>query len=144
MVSQEQISNAAVQGERLQRKVFWTVSFVFSTVIVRSVLSLMYAFSQAFQDGENTCSFNPCNQCRNVYSHINYWIVYSPVFFSVIMLISSPLALLVALWGMSNVQVLEQMTSAKARLKMQWRNFRNNRSSPKNETAASAIPECSE
>jgi hypothetical protein len=141
MVSQEQISNAAEQGQQLQRKVFWTVSFVFSTVIVRSVLNLMYAFSQAFQDGENPCSFNPCNQCRNVYSHIDYWIVYSPVFFSVVMLISSPLALLVALWGMSNVKVLEQMTSAKARLNMQWRNFRNNRSSPKNQPAASAIPE---
>ena len=144
MVSQEQISNAAEQGQQLQRKVFWTVSFVFSTVIVRSVLSPMFAFAQAFQDNvSNPCSFYPCHQCHNVCSHVNYWILYSPVFFSVVMLISSPLALLVALWGMSNVQVLEQMTSAKARLNLQWRNFRNIRSSPKNQTAASVIPSAS-
>jgi hypothetical protein len=144
MVSQEQIFNAAEQGKRLQRKVFWTVSFVFSTVIVRSVLSLMFAFAQAFQDTvSNPCSFYPCHQCHNVYSHVHYWILYSPVFFSVVMLISSPLALLVALWGMSNVKVLEQMTSAKARLKLQWRNLRNIRSSPKNQTAASVIPSAS-
>ena len=114
------VSDASEKGKQLQRKVFWTVCFVFATVIVRSVLSLMFAFAQAFQNNANTCSFSPCNQCHNVYSHIHIWILYSPVLFSVVMLIASPLVLIVALWGMSDVSVLEQITITKAMLKSQW------------------------
>jgi hypothetical protein len=43
------------------------------------------------------------------------------------MAIASPLALLVALWGMSDARALEQMTTAKAGLKLQWRAWRQKR-----------------
>ena len=52
-----------------------------------------------------------CNPCKNVYSNIIGWILYTPAFQQVAMLISSPIALLVALWGMSSVSVLEQIGS---------------------------------
>ena len=36
-----------------------------------------------------------------VYSNIQYWIVYTPTFQMITLLIASPLTLAVALWGMS-------------------------------------------
>lgn len=48
---------------------------------------------------------------HNVFSNIIGWIVYTPVFQQVTILIASPIALLVALWDMSDVRALEQMGS---------------------------------
>ena len=48
---------------------------------------------------------------NNVFSNIIGWIVYTPVFQQVTILIASPIALLVALWGMSDVRALEQIGS---------------------------------
>ena len=74
-------------------------------------IGIRYAFAQAFQNNADRCARSPCNPCKNVYSNIHFWILYSPVFQPVIMIIASPLALLVALWGMSDAHVLEQMAS---------------------------------
>ena len=121
------VAAATEQGKQLQRQVVCTVLFVFLAVLVRSVFSVMYALAQALQDNANPCNRSPCNPCHNVYSNIHYWILYSPVFQPLVMAIASPLALLVALWGMSDARVLEQMTTAKARLKLQWRSWRQQR-----------------
>ena len=40
------------------------------------------------------------------------WLIYTPEFQLVVMLISSPLALLVALWGMTSERTLQQMESS--------------------------------
>ena len=77
---------------------------------------------------------NLCSSCYNMYAHMQWWIVFTPEFqvcvvgfgflvclrveFSqttanqiTIVLISSPLTLLVALWGMTTEQTLQLMAS---------------------------------
>ena len=49
--------------------------------------------------------------CYNVYTHIVGWMFYTPEFESIIVLISSPLTLLVALWGMTSNATLQVMKS---------------------------------
>ena len=47
--------------------------------------------------------------CYNVYSHITQWNAYTPEFQTTVVLISSPLTLLVALWGMTSKLTLQLM-----------------------------------
>ncbi len=39
-----------------------------------------------------------CDDCRNVYSNIHDWILFTPEFQQIVMIIASPGALLLALW----------------------------------------------
>jgi hypothetical protein len=110
------LAKAALQGKLLQRKLGLTFLLIFLTVLVRSVFSVMYGVSLAMQDYDNTCSPNPCNTCKNVYSHILFWILFTPEFQLVVMIIASPIAQLVALWGMSGTRVLEQMSAQRVQL----------------------------
>ncbi len=95
------VAAASLQGRQLQRKVIGTFVFVFMTFLVRSVFTCLFAVAQALQ-----------NTGDNVHSNIQGWIVYTPAFQMVTTLIASPIALLVALWGMSGVGALEQMSSS--------------------------------
>ena len=103
------IAEASLQGRQLQRKVLGTFVFVFVTVLVRSALSVTYAVAQALQNNGDPCGASYCDPCKNVYSNIQGWILHTPAVQQVAMLIASPIALLVALWGMSGVHALEQM-----------------------------------
>ena len=103
------LSEASLQGRLLQRKILITFLLVFFTVLVRSVFTVMYGLALAWQDYANNCSPSPCDACKNVYSHILFWILFTPEFQQVSTIIASPLAQLVALWGMSGARVLEQM-----------------------------------
>ena len=47
-----------------------------------------------------------------MYSHFLYWMIYTPEFQLVVVLVSSPLALLVALWGMTSKATLYLMKSS--------------------------------
>lgn len=100
---------AAIKGRVLQRKLVATFLFLFLTLLVRSVFSLMYALALALNEIANNCSFSECHPCKNVFSHILSWILNTPEFQYVVMVIASPVAQLVALWGMSGVRSLEQM-----------------------------------
>ena len=105
------VALASVQGRWLQRKVCATFVFVFVTVLVRCTFTVMYASAQALQNNGDPCSAIQCDACHNVYSNIQGWILYTPVFQFTVILIASPLALLLALWGMSGVRALEQMAN---------------------------------
>ena len=105
------LAQASTQGKQLRRKVLGTVLFLFLTVLVRSVFTVMYALAQAFQNSSSSCAPSQCHPCKNVYTHINFWILYTPVFQQVLMLVASPLALFVALWGMSGLRAIEQMST---------------------------------
>ncbi len=109
--SRQLVADASLQGRQLQRKIVGTFALVFVTVLVRSVFSVILAVAHALQNVGDTCGVGFCNPCKNVYSNILGWILYTPAFQQVAMLISSPIALLVALWGMSSVSVLEQIES---------------------------------
>ena len=49
--------------------------------------------------------------CHNVFTHFNQWALNTPEFQVTIVLVSSPLTLLVALWGMTSEQTLHAMKS---------------------------------
>jgi hypothetical protein len=96
---------ARSQGLQLLSRVSVTLVFVFSTFLVRSVFTVMYAMAQAFQDSFKTCDSPDvleCAPCFGVYSNIQTFIIYEPAFQNIVIMLASPLTLLVARWGMAN------------------------------------------
>ena len=56
---------------------------------------------------------SPCDPtCYNVFTHLQQWMFNTPEFQLTIVLISSPLTLLVALWGMVTKVTLQLMRSS--------------------------------
>ena len=103
-----------------------TTAVVFIAFVVRSVYAIMAAVARQLQDSATRCpgATSPCDpSCNNVFAHIHLWMAYTPEFQVTVILISSPLALLVALWGMTSKQTLQlvklrqpEMTSTSTRL----------------------------
>jgi hypothetical protein len=103
-------SAAAATGRTLRRQMLGTTLFVFVTFVVRSVFSTMYAVVYYLRDHDETCDL--CDSCRNEFTHIAGWMLFTPEFQLIIELTSSPLALLVALWGMTSKATLQLMKSS--------------------------------
>jgi hypothetical protein len=111
-------SAPAAVGRELRRQMVITTVVVFVAFVVRSVQSTMLALSRHLQDGADGQSQTRCRgvtlcdpSCFNVFTHINVWAGNTPEFQVTIVLVSSPLTLLVALWGMTSEQTLEAMKS---------------------------------
>jgi hypothetical protein len=106
-------SAAAATGRSLQMQVCATTGFVFVAFLLRAVISTMLAVASQFQDSSKRCpgvNSTLCDSsCYNVYTQLCQWEDYTPEFFPVVVLISSPLALLVALWGMTSKSALKAM-----------------------------------
>jgi len=102
-------------ARQLQRQIVGTTAFVFVTFLLRAAFSIMYALANALQNNDSVCvSEFPCDPvCYNFYSLMQTWIQYTPEFQLTIELISSPLALLVALWGMTSKRALQLMRSSR-------------------------------
>jgi hypothetical protein len=102
-------------GRQLRRQIVGTTAFVFLTFLLRAVFSIMNAVSDARQNLGAACAatdFNFCDAaCYNVWQLLQYWLQNTPEFQLMVMLISSPLALLVALWGMTSERTLQLMKS---------------------------------
>jgi hypothetical protein len=101
-------------GRELKRRVMVTTVVVFVAFVVRSVQSTMFAVSRQLQDQSTICPevMSLCDpSCNNVFSHIAQWTARTPEFQGTIVLVSSPLTLLVALWGMTSRQTLQAMKS---------------------------------
>jgi hypothetical protein len=95
-------SASAVRALKLQ--VVVTTVFVFAAFFVRSVYSTMRAVSAQLRDIGKTCPgvTSICDaSCTNVFTHMSVWMNYTPEFQMMVVLVSSPLALLVVLWGMT-------------------------------------------
>ena len=125
------VDAASAAGRQLRRKVVGTLVVVFSTFVLRAISSTMLALADALQDVGKNCSENLCDECFNVYApplpaqfrlkicrytHIRTFIVYSPAFSLLVILISSPLTLLVALWGATDVRALEHTAAKRQQL----------------------------
>ncbi len=110
-------SASAAAGRELRRQMVVTTVVVFVTFVVRSVQSTMLAVArqlQDFADAQRRCpgETSLCDpSCHNVFAHINVWSTLTPEFQVTIVLVSSPLTLLVALWGMTSSQMLHAMKS---------------------------------
>jgi hypothetical protein len=107
-------NEALVLGRRLRQEVVVTTSFVFVAFLLRSVVSTLIAVANQSQNFAKECPgvTNLCDAtCYNVYMHITHWNSYTPEFLPTVVLISSPLTLLVALWGMTSKLTLQLMMS---------------------------------
>jgi hypothetical protein len=105
-------SASAAVGRELRRQMVITTVVVFVAFVVRSVQSTMLALSGQLQDTARRCPgvTTFCDpSCYNVFTHINQWAAGTPEFQVTIVLVSSPLTLLVALWGMTSEQTLHAM-----------------------------------
>ena len=142
-------SAAASQGTALRLQVVGTTVFVFVAFLVRSVFSTMSAIAFQLRDVDRKCSGagakNLCDAtCFNVYTHISMWVIYTPEFQLMIVLVSSPLALLVALWGMTSKATLHLMKSSRQDVKLlskltQW-NKREKAAMPQIAARGLAVP----
>jgi|LauGreDrversion4_2_1035121.scaffolds.fasta_scaffold1167426_2 hypothetical protein len=52
---------------------------------------------------------NRCSACYNMHSHMFVWFLFTPSFHFAVLLVTQPLALLAALWGMTSRQTLVLM-----------------------------------
>jgi len=105
--------NDTAEGRQLWRQIVGTAGFVFVTFLLRAVYSTMFALADGLQQYAASCpSSNPCDaSCNNLYSLMQTWLIYTPEFQLSVELISSPLTLLVALWGMTGKHTLRLMQS---------------------------------
>jgi hypothetical protein len=116
LLSVDAASAAAAAGRTLQLQIVGTAAFVFVTFLVRSVYSTMFAVATQLQELSKRCPgvTSPCDPtCYNVYTHMQQWMFNTPEFQLTIVLISSPLTLLVALWGMTSSVILQLMKSSR-------------------------------
>jgi hypothetical protein len=109
-------AEAAEEGKKLRLKIVFTTGFIFAAFLLRSVYSTMYAVVNHFNDsGKDFSGCSPvlaerfCDaSCYNVYTLIHRWMTRTPEFQLTIVLLSSPLALLVALQGMNNAIISQR------------------------------------
>ncbi len=107
-------SDVAATGRALRRQMLGTTAFVFVAFLIRSVYSTMNATAYGLRRLDKACPGNLyCDTCHDVYNHVVGWLVYTPEFEATIVLVSSPLALLVALWGMTPEATLRIMKSSR-------------------------------
>ena len=104
-------------GRQLRRQIVGTAAFVFVTFLLRAVFSTMNALANALQNDNANC-LTLCDPCNNMYSLIQNWLLLAPEFKLSVVLISSPLALLVALWGMTSERMLQYMRSSRRQMTM--------------------------
>jgi hypothetical protein len=114
-----QLSAAAATGRALRLRVVGTTAVVFAAFLLRSVYSTMFAVSFLLRDAPADCLSFCDTSCRNVYSVISFWMTYTPEFQLIVVLISSPAALLVALWGMTSKPAMQLMNSSKKCVSLQ-------------------------
>jgi hypothetical protein len=105
-------------GRQLRRQIVGTAAFVFVTFLLRAVFSTMNALANALQNDNAACPTLCGIPCNNMYQLIQNWLLLTPEFQLIVVLISSPLALLVALWGMTSERMLQHMRSSRSQMVM--------------------------
>ncbi len=99
-------------GQKLQRQILGTCSAVFLSLLARAVYCSMFVASIAFQNVGATClqqSATKCHACNNISANMLITLLYTPQLYFAVMLISYPVTLLIALWGMTSGQMLRAM-----------------------------------
>jgi uncharacterized RmlC-like cupin family protein len=100
----------ATAGSRLRLRMLGTTGFVFVTFVARAAFSTMFMVAYRLRKVRESCP-DLCGECNNIYWLITQWLNYTPEFQTMIVLISSPVALLVALWSMTPKHLLQPMKS---------------------------------
>jgi hypothetical protein len=105
----------AAMSNTIRLQIVGTTTSVFVAFVLRSVVSTMFAVANQLQNSGNICSgvSSRCDTlCYNMFTHLLQWMNYTPEFQQTTVLISSPLALLVALLGMTSRHTLQTMKSS--------------------------------
>jgi hypothetical protein len=112
-------ARAGAKAKHLRRQIVVTAAVVFVTFLLRAVFASLNAVSASrsnFNDfcrsKVNLCSASgtpSCPEPYNDFTHMQLFLVYTPELQILVVLISSPLALLVALWGMTSGRTLQAM-----------------------------------
>jgi hypothetical protein len=126
LLAVEASSSSAVAIMELRRQIVVTTAVVFIAFVLRSVQSTMFAFSRKLQEQSTVCPgvTDPCDtSCFGMFTHFWQWFMYTPEFHVTIVLVSSPLTLLVALWGMTSRQTLQAMKSKEQEVQFTERSF---------------------
>ncbi len=100
---------ATIQGKQMRLQMVGIAAFIFVSFLLRSVFSTMQAVSFQLRDVTSETCTEFCGICNNNYTLMNRWISYTPQFQLIVNLIASPVALLVALWGMTTKSTLQTM-----------------------------------
>jgi hypothetical protein len=102
-------------GRQLRRRIVGTTALVFVTFLLRAVFSIMNALSAAAQNQGVSCpnAPNQCDPCYNMWLHIGLWLQFTPEFQLCVVLVSSPLSLIFALWGMTTERMRKHTSSSK-------------------------------
>ena len=116
-------ADATTQGRALRLRFVGATAFVFVAFVLRAAFSTMFAVAFQLRDTLTESCPEVCDECHNVYLFITQWIHLTPEFQLMIMLVSSPLALLVALWGMTPKTTLQLMKSSKRQALLPLENF---------------------
>jgi hypothetical protein len=114
LIAVDAASAPAAAGRELRRQMVGTTAVVFVAFVLRSVQSTMSAVARQLQDTATRCPgvTGLCDpSCHNVFTHMTQWMTFTPEFPVTVVLVSSPLTLLVALWGMTSRQTLQLIKS---------------------------------
>jgi hypothetical protein len=114
------IDRANSKVSKLIRQIFGTIAVIFITFMLRSVYAVINAVTQLLE-GEigvqcGLCRTEPigATPCNNMYALIQNWLIFTPEFQLLVVLISSPLSLLVSLWGMTSENTRAILSQRKA------------------------------
>jgi hypothetical protein len=101
---------AAAQASQLRLHIVGTTAVVFATFLVRTAYSMFYALAVLLQN-VSSCPNNPnlCDSCFNTWARIEVWILRTPALVLPVVLVTKPLPLLVALWGMTSDRTRREM-----------------------------------
>jgi hypothetical protein len=111
LVGVDAASHAAATGRSIRRRMIGTTAFVFVAFVLRAAFSTLFAVGNAAANHYALTESCPkiCDECHNDYFLMSQWLAYTPEFQVLIVLVSSPVALLVALWGMTSEATLHLM-----------------------------------
>ena len=116
-------ADATTQGRALRLRFVGATTFVFVAFVLRATFSTMSAVAYQLRDIRTESCAALCDECHNAYDLFTQWMSYAPQFQLMIELVSSPLALLVALWGMTPKFTLQLMRSSKRQALLPLENF---------------------
>jgi hypothetical protein len=112
-----------LSGASLQRHIVSTTAVVCSAFLLRLFFSMTWlaAFRLNDQwrdsaDGGSKClrtQLQKCDPCYNSYTHLMVWMVRTPELQAFVVLLSSPIAMLVALYGMTSTRMKQMLKRKK-------------------------------
>jgi hypothetical protein len=122
-LSVSMIETAATSSKyMLQRQILCTCSVVFFSFLIRAVYIGVFGIANIAQNVDENCDVDgaekltdrinseaKCRPCGNIYTNILVTLLYTPQLYFALALISQPVVLLVALWGMTSGQTLRLM-----------------------------------